>query len=80
MVMNSKENPHDGSTLEDWLRDEGILNDVKGEAARRIKRWQLEKEMKKRGEAGKGAPQQVRRRGSESSTRRGRPEKAGAAG
>jgi antitoxin HicB len=61
-VTKSKTNPHDGSTLEDWLREEGILDEVKAEADRRIKRWQLEKEMKKRGEAGKAPPQKVRSR------------------
>jgi antitoxin HicB len=56
MATRSKKNPHDGSTLEDWLREEGSLDDVKAEANRRIKRWQLEKEMKKRGEAAEALP------------------------
>jgi hypothetical protein len=57
MVMKSKGNPHNDATIEDWLRDEGILEDVKAEADRRIKRWQLEETMKKKGEAGKAPPQ-----------------------
>jgi hypothetical protein len=51
-----------GSTLEDWLHEEGILEEVKAEADRRIKRWQLEEEMKKRGEAAKPPPPQVCKR------------------
>jgi hypothetical protein len=62
MPTKAKRNPHDGSTLEDWLHEEGILEDVKAEADRRIKRWQLEEEMKKRGEAVKPPPPQVRKR------------------
>jgi hypothetical protein len=62
MVTKSKRNPHDGSTLEDWLREEGIVDEVKAEGRRRIKRWQLEKNMKKKGEAGKALPQKVRRK------------------
>ena len=58
----AERNPHDGSTLEDWLRDEGMLEEAKAEADRRIKRWQLEEDMKKKGEAGKAPPQKVRRR------------------
>jgi hypothetical protein len=41
MATRAKKNPHDGSTLDDWLREEGILEEVKAEADRRIKRWQL---------------------------------------
>jgi antitoxin HicB len=61
-MTKAKKNPHDGSTLEEWLREEGVLEEVKAEADRRIKRWQLEEEMKRMGEAVEAPPPQVRRR------------------
>ncbi len=61
-MTKAKKNPHDGSTLEKWLREEGVLEEVKAEADRRIKRWQLEEEMKRMGEAVEAPPPQVRRR------------------
>ena len=36
MAIRAKKNPHDGSTLEDWLREEGIVDEVKAEADRRF--------------------------------------------
>jgi antitoxin HicB len=60
MATRAKKNPHDGSTLEDWLREDGILDEVKAEADRRIKRWQLDEEMKRRGEAGEALPPRKR--------------------
>jgi hypothetical protein len=60
MAIRAKKNPHDGSTLEDWLREEGIVDEVKAEADRRIKRWQLDEEMKRRGEAGEALPPRKR--------------------
>ena len=61
MAIRAKKNPHDGSTLEDWLREAGILDEVRAEADRRIKRWQLDEEMKRRGEAGEALPPRKRR-------------------
>jgi antitoxin HicB len=61
MATRAKKNPHDGSTLEDWLHEEGILDEVRAEADRRIKRWQLDEEMKRRGEAGEALPPRKRR-------------------
>ena len=61
MAIRAKKNPHDGSTLEDWLREEGMLDEVRAEADRRIKRWQLDEEMKRRGEAGEALPPRKRR-------------------
>jgi antitoxin HicB len=61
MTTRAKKNPHDGSTLEDWLREDGILDEVRAEADRRIKRWQLDEEMKRRGEAGEALPPRERR-------------------
>ena len=60
MAIRAKKNPHDGSTLEDWLHEEGILDEVRAEADRRIKRWQLDEEMKRRGEAGEALPPRKR--------------------
>jgi hypothetical protein len=60
MAIRAKKNPHDGSTLEDWLREEGIVDEVKAEADRRINRWQLDEEMKRRGEAGEALPPRKR--------------------
>jgi hypothetical protein len=59
MAISAKKNPHDGSTLEDWLREEGTL-EVRAEAYRRIKRWQLDEEMKRRGKAGEALPPRKR--------------------
>jgi hypothetical protein len=61
MATRAKKNPHDGSTLEDWLREDGILDEVRAEADRRIKRWQLDEEMKRRGKAGEALPPRKRR-------------------
>jgi len=48
MATKTKKNRHHGSTLEDWLHDEGIPEEVKAEADRRIRRWQLEEKMKRK--------------------------------
>jgi antitoxin HicB len=39
-------NPHIGSTLDDFLREEGILEDATNHAIKRILAWQLEKAMR----------------------------------
>ncbi len=38
---------HVGSSLDDFLEEEGILEECKEEAAKRVLVWQLEQEMKK---------------------------------
>lgn len=45
----SKKNPHWGSTLDDFLHEEGIRDEARGEAAARVIAWQLQQEMKKQG-------------------------------
>ena len=45
----SKKNQHWGSTLDDFLREEGIYETAKAEAATRVISWQLAEEMRKRG-------------------------------
>jgi len=44
-----KKNPHWGSTLEDFLDDEGIREAAKAEAITRVVAWQLSKEMERQG-------------------------------
>ena len=40
-------NKHIGSSFDDFLEEEGILEECKEEAAKRVLVWQLEQEMKK---------------------------------
>jgi len=42
-----KKNPHWGSTLDDFLDDEGIREAAKAEALTRVVAWQLSEEMKR---------------------------------
>lgn len=44
-----KKNKHIGSTLDDFLREEGIYEVAKTEAATRVISWQITEEMRKRG-------------------------------
>ena len=45
----TKKNKHIGSTLDDFLKEEGIYESAKVEAATRVISWQLAKEMLKKG-------------------------------
>jgi antitoxin HicB len=45
----SKKNPLWGSTLDDFLHEEGIYDATKAEAAMRVIVWQLAEEMRKQG-------------------------------
>ena len=45
----STKNQHWGSTLDDFLREEGIYEAAKAEAVTRVVSWQLAEEMRKRG-------------------------------
>jgi antitoxin HicB len=45
----SKKNPHWGSTLDDFLHEEGIYDAAKAEAATRVIVWPLAEEMRKQG-------------------------------
>ncbi len=40
-------NKHIGSSFDDFLDEEGILEESKDEASKRVMGWQLEKKMKK---------------------------------
>ena len=45
----SKKNPHWGSTLDDFLHEEGIYDAAKAEAVMRVIMWQIAEEMRKQG-------------------------------
>jgi len=45
----NKTNPHWGSTLDDLLREDGIREPVREQAATRVVAWQLAEEMKRLG-------------------------------
>ncbi|MGH7003103.1 MAG: helix-turn-helix domain-containing protein [Alphaproteobacteria bacterium] len=46
--MAKKRNPHEGSTFESWLQEEGFLEDATEKAVREVIVWQLTREMKRR--------------------------------
>ena len=48
-MSKRKKNPHWGSTLDDFLNEEGIREAVKREAVTRVVAWQLNNEMKRQG-------------------------------
>ncbi len=45
----SEKNKHWGSTLDDFLHEEGIYDAAKAEAVTRVVMWQLAEEMQKKG-------------------------------
>ncbi len=45
----NKKNPHWGSTLDDFLDEDGIRDAARSEAVTRVVAWQLAEEMKKQG-------------------------------
>ena len=48
-MKKTKKNPHWGSTLDEFLDEEGILEAAKTEAVTRVVAWQLNEEMKRQG-------------------------------
>jgi antitoxin HicB len=48
-MRKRKKNPHWGSTLDDFLDEEGIREAAKAEAVTRMVAWQLGEEMKRQG-------------------------------
>ncbi len=42
-------NPHIGSTFSDFLKEEGIYEDVTAHAVKRVLAWQIQHEMKRQG-------------------------------
>ena len=47
--MKKKKNPHWGSSLDDFLKEEGIREAARAEALTRVVAWQLAEEMKRKG-------------------------------
>jgi DNA-binding Xre family transcriptional regulator len=47
-MMAKKRNPHEGSTFESWLEEEGLLEEATEKAIREVIAWQLAREMKRR--------------------------------
>jgi DNA-binding transcriptional regulator LsrR (DeoR family) len=47
--MSEKKNPHWGTTLDDFLAEEGIREAAKTEALTRVVAWQLTQEMERQG-------------------------------
>ena len=45
----NKNLPHLGSTLDDFLREEGIYEEAKAEVVTRVISWQIAEEMRKKG-------------------------------
>lgn len=50
-MIDGKKNPHWGSTLDEFLREEGICEVAKAEAVARVVAWQLSQKMEKQGKA-----------------------------
>lgn len=48
MMMMMTSHPNHGSTLDDFLRDEGTLEETTAVAVKRVLAWQLQQEMEKR--------------------------------
>ena len=47
--MSKKKNSHIGSSLDDFLKEEGILEEVQTQAIKEVVAWQLAEAMKTRG-------------------------------
>jgi predicted transcriptional regulator len=45
----NKKNPHWGSSLDSFLREDGIRDAARGEATTRVVAWQLSQEMERQG-------------------------------
>jgi antitoxin HicB len=45
-VTNKKKNPHHGSTLDDFLKEEGVLEEFRAAAVKEVVAWQIAKAMK----------------------------------
>lgn len=45
-MSKKKSNPHRGSSLDDFLREEGLLEEVTAKAVKKTLAWQLAKAMK----------------------------------
>ena len=48
MTKKKKKNPHHGSTLDDFLKEEGVLEEFRAAAVKEVIAWQIAKAMKER--------------------------------
>jgi DNA-binding Xre family transcriptional regulator len=48
MSKQKKRNPHHGSTLDDFLKKEGVLEEFRAVAVKEVIAWQIQKAMKER--------------------------------
>jgi len=48
-VSKSKVNPHHGSSLDDFLEGEGVLDEANAKAAKKVLAWQFAEAMRRRG-------------------------------
>jgi antitoxin HicB len=46
MTTKKKKNPHHGSTLDSFLKEEGVLEQFRAAAVKEVIAWQISKEMK----------------------------------
>ena len=44
----TKKNPHRGSSLDDFLKDEGVLEEFQAAAIKKVIAWQIQQETEKR--------------------------------
>lgn len=45
--MNSGQHPNEGTSLDDFLREEGVLQEATAHALKSVIAWQIQEEMKK---------------------------------
>jgi len=48
MTKKKKKNPHHGSTLDDFLQEEGVLEEFRAAAVKEVIAWQIAKAMKEK--------------------------------
>jgi hypothetical protein len=49
MTTKKKKNPHHGSTLDSFLKQEGVLEQFRAAAVKEVIAWQISKAMKDKG-------------------------------
>jgi antitoxin HicB len=47
MRNRKKENPHVGSSLDDFLKEEGIFEETRADALKEVLAWQIQEAIKK---------------------------------
>jgi antitoxin HicB len=48
MTVGKKKTPHHGSTVDDFLKDEGVLEEFRAIAIKEVIAWQIQQAMKKK--------------------------------